>query len=195
MEENTKAKGTPKEPEIELHDEEHSYDGIVELDHPPPRWIMAIFYLTIGFSIIYAAYFFWLDVGPTQDERYAQRSELHDAKYQIQSESEAVFAALTSEADLAEGKQIYTDMACMACHGIQLEGNAIGPNLVDEYWISGCSFEDVFNIIKNGNVSKGMTAFKMQLSDARIQKVASYVVSLQGTNPPNAKAAQGDKCE
>jgi len=86
-------------------------------------------------------------------------------------------------------------MACMACHGIQLEGNAIGPNLVDEYWISGCSFEDVFNIIKNGNVSKGMTAFKMQLSDARIQKVASYVLSLQGTNPPNAKAAQGDKCE
>ena len=40
-----------------------------------------------------------------------------------------------------------------------------------------------------------MTAFKAQLSDNRIQKVASYVLSLQGTNPANAKAPQGEACE
>ena len=40
-----------------------------------------------------------------------------------------------------------------------------------------------------------MTPFKTQLSDARIQKVASYVLSLKGSNPPNAKGPQGEKCE
>jgi cytochrome c oxidase cbb3-type subunit 3 len=40
-----------------------------------------------------------------------------------------------------------------------------------------------------------MTTFKGQMSDEKIQKVASYVMSLKGTNPPNAKAAQGEKCQ
>ena len=51
------------------------------------------------------------------------------------------------------------------------------------------------SIIKNGNPTKGMTAFKGQISDDKIQKVASYVMTMVGTNPANAKDAQGDKCE
>jgi cytochrome c oxidase cbb3-type subunit 3 len=39
-----------------------------------------------------------------------------------------------------------------------------------------------------------MTAFKGQISDEKIQKVSSYVISMAGTNPANAKAAQGEKC-
>jgi len=70
----------------EEHDVEHNYDGIQELDNPPPRWIMAIFYLTIGFAIIYAAYFFWFDVGDLQDAQYVKKSQIHDTKYQMASE-------------------------------------------------------------------------------------------------------------
>lgn len=180
---------------VEEHHEEHNYDGIIELDNPPPRWIMMLFYLTIGFSIIYAAYFFWLDVGDHQDERYAKKSEIHEARYQMSSQGGDELVALTDPADLAEGKAIYTEMACMACHGVAGEGNAIGPNLTDNASLNGCDFESVFSIIKNGNPAKGMTAFKTQLSDARIQKVSSYVMSLRGTNPPNAKEPQGEICE
>ena len=86
-------------------------------------------------------------------------------------------------------------MNCFACHGMNGEGNAIGPNLTDDSWISGCDFQSVFNIIKNGNPTKGMTAFKGQISDQKIQKVSSYVLSLNGTNPANAKEPQGEKCE
>ena len=75
------------------------------------------------------------------------------------------------------------------------EGNAIGPNLTDEFWLHGCDFESVFNIIKNGVPAKGMTAFKGQISDDKIQKVASYVHSIKGSSPANAKEAQGEKCE
>lgn len=38
-----------------------------------------------------------------------------------------------------------------------------------------------------------MAPFKDQLTAQQIQQVASYVLSLQGTNPPNAKAPQGEK--
>lgn len=195
MEENKHTQGQTDQTEMEGHLDEHNYDGIEELDNPPPRWIMVIFYITIGFSIIYAAYFFWLDVGDLQDAQYARKSAQHDVKYQLTSAEAEEITVLTSEADLAEGKAIYTEMACFACHGMNLEGNAIGPNLTDGYWLSGCDFQSVVNIIKNGNPAKGMTAFRAQLSDTRIQKVASYVLSTVGSDPANAKAAQGEACE
>lgn len=173
---------------------DHDYDGIKELDNPPPRWIMLMFYITIGWSIIYGAYFFWLKEGSLQDEEYAMKSEKHDEKYQITSISSDDLVAFTDEASLAEGKQIYTDMACMACHGMNGEGNTIGPNLTDNAWIHGCKIEDVFNVIKNGVPEKGMTPYKVQLSDDKIQKVGSYILSIVGSNPANAKAPQGEEC-
>lgn len=174
---------------------DHDYDGIKELDNPPPRWIMLMFYITIGWSIIYGAYYFWLKEGDHQDAEYIRKSELHDQKYQIATLDTDALIAFTDEASLAEGKQIYTDMACMACHGVNGEGNAVGPNLTDDHSLNGCDFQSVFNIIKNGKPAKGMTAFKAQMSDEKIQKVASYVMTMVGTNPANAKTAQGEKCE
>lgn len=196
MEENTQNSQPLGDGDMETHDAEHNYDGIQELDNPPPRWIMALFYITIGFSIIYAAYFFWYDVGDLQDAQYVKKSEQHDAKYQMATSSpDDALMALTDPADIEAGKAIYTEMSCFACHGMNGEGNAIGPNLTDNAWISGCDFQSVFNIIKNGNPTKGMTAFKTQLSDSRIQLVATYVLSLKGSNPANAKEAQGEECE
>ncbi len=195
MEENTHKNNQTSPPVEDEHLMEHNYDGIQELDNPPPRWIMAIFYITIGFAIIYAAYFFWLDVGDHQDAKYAKKSMQHDAKYQMASAETDELMLLTDAGDIAEGKTIYASMNCFACHGMNGEGNPIGPNLTDETWLSGCDFQSVFTMIKNGNPVKGMTAFKAQLSDTKIQQVASYVLSLQGTNPANAKDPQGEKCE
>jgi cytochrome c oxidase cbb3-type subunit 3 len=178
----------------EEHITDHDYDGIKELDNPPPRWIMLLFYITIGFSIIYGAYYFWLKQGDHQDAEYARKSAAHDKEYQMTSMSSEDIVAFSDEASLAEGKQIFTDMACMACHGLNGEGNAVGPNLTDNFWIHGCDIQSVFNVIKNGVPAKGMTAFKTQISDEKIQKVASYVLSLHGSNPANAKEPQGVEC-
>lgn len=174
---------------------DHEYDGIKELDNPPPRWIMILFYITIGFSIIYGAYYFWLGVGAHQDEEYAIKSEIHDEKYQVVSMTSNNLEVLTDPADIAEGKQVYQDMNCFACHGMLGEGNVIGPNLTDDYYLHGCDIQSIFNVIKNGNPSKGMTAFKNQISDDKIHKVASYIITLHGSNPANSKAPQGEKCE
>lgn len=175
---------------------DHDYDGIKELDNPPPQWIMAVFYITIAISIIYGAYYFWLDVGDHQDAEYIRKSQTHDAKYQLANQSTEALVLLTDEASIEEGKTIYKEMNCFACHGLNGEGNAIGPNLTDNYSINGCSFDEVFSIIKNGNPSKGMTAFRGQLSDTKIQKVSSYLLTtLKGSNPENGKEPQGDLCE
>ena len=174
---------------------DHEYDGIKELDNPPPRWIMLLFYITIGWSILYGAYFFWLKQGDHQDAEYVKKSAQHDEKYHITALSTDDMVAFTDEAALTEGKEVFTAMGCMACHGLNGEGNAIGPNLTDNYWIYGCNIKDVFNAVKNGVPAKGMTPFKSQLSDEKIQKVASYVLSLVGTNPANAKAPQGEECK
>lgn len=195
MEENTQNSKPLGDGDMETHDAEHNYDGIQELDNPPPRWIMAIFYITIAFAIIYAAYFFWFNVGDLQDAQYVKKSEIHDTKYQMAGDTTNVILVLTNPAELEAGKAIFTEMGCFACHGMAGEGNAIGPNLCDNTWVHGCDFQSIFNIIKNGNPTKGMTAFKTQLSDKRIQMVASYVLSLKGSNPANAKEAQGETCE
>jgi len=182
----------------DLHDEklmDHEYDGIGELDNPPPRWIMALFYITIGFSILYGAYYFWLKQGDHQDAEYAKRSERHDQKFKLNTQSSGDIVLLTDAASIDAGKTIYKEMNCFACHGMKGEGNSIGPNLHDEIWLHGCKIQDVVNVIKNGVPAKGMTPFKAQLSDDKIQKVSSYILSLKGTKPANAKAAQGVKCE
>jgi len=179
------------------HDEkimDHDYDGIQELDNPPPLWIMAMFYITIGISIIYGSSFFLLKQGDHQDAEYAKKSELHDQKYKIANVSTGDMVLLTDATSIDEGKAIFKDMNCFACHGMNGEGNAIGPNMTDEFWLHGCKIQDLVTVIKNGVPAKGMTPFKGQLSDEKIQKVASYVLSLKGTNPANAKAAQGEKC-
>jgi len=195
MEENTKNTKHHNNDEDDGKLMEHNYDGIQELDNPPPRWIMALFYITIAFAIVYAAYYFWLDVGDTQDTEYVRKSESHDNKYQLANQSSDALVLLDDPNSIEEGKQIFTEMNCAACHGLLGEGNVIGPNITDEFTIHGCDFQSVFNIIKNGNPVKGMTAFKGQISDNKIQLVSSYVISLKGTKPVNAKEAQGEKCD
>ena len=81
---------------------DHDYDGIRELDNPPPRWIMAIFYITIAFSVFYGAYYFWLGIGDHQDAEYARKSMKHDQKYQIASLSADDMVLLTDVNDIEE---------------------------------------------------------------------------------------------
>lgn len=175
---------------------DHEYDGIKELDNPAPAWIMAIFYLTIAISAFYGAYYFMFD-GPSQEEEYMAEVQAHEAILAANKANSAPLALLTDDAALNEGAELYKSMSCAACHGVNGEGNAIGPNLTDNAWLmDDCNFDAVFNVIKNGNPTKGMTAFKGQMSDQQIQRVASFVLQkMQGSSPENAKEPQGNVCQ
>lgn len=101
---------------------------------------------------------------------------------------------LRGEKDIASGKNFY-DAKCLACHGQDGVGNAIGPNLTDKYWLEGGSINDIFKVIKYGIPEKGMVAWERMLTGRSIEQITSYIISLQDTNPPNAKAPQGELYE
>ena len=81
---------------------------------------------------------------------------------------------------------------CAACHRAD-GGCQIGPNLTDNHWILGGGIKELFHTITNGGRDgKGMIAWKGTLKPKEIQAVASYIVSLKGSNPKDPKAPEGD---
>ena len=107
--------------------------------------------------------------------------------------AEPKIEALTDAASLGEGKAIYTKN-CASCHGNEGQGG-IGPNFTDDYWLHGAGMNNVVHTINNGVPAKGMISWKPILKEDEILKVASYILSLHGTNPPNPKKPQGDKVD
>ena len=81
---------------------------------------------------------------------------------------------------------------CGSCHRNDGGGNMIGPNLTDAYWLHGGDIKQIFSIIKNGAVEKAMPAWGKVMSQKDVRDVAFYVMSLQESNPENAKVAQGE---
>ncbi len=175
---------------------DHAYDGIRELDNKLPPWWVAMFYITIAFAVVYFGYFHISGYGKGSREIYAQ--EMEDAKEavaaylasQAEQIDETNVMALTDESALSLGKSIYT-ANCVACHGVYGEGG-VGPNFTDQYWLHGGDIKDLFKTIKYGVPEKGMISWKSQLRAGDMQKVASYILTFQGTNPPNPKEPQGE---
>jgi cytochrome c oxidase cbb3-type subunit 3 len=67
----------------------------------------------------------------------------------------------------------------------------VGPNLTDDYWKNGGDIKDLFKTIKYGIKGTGMKSWKTDISASQIAQVASYILSLKGSNPPGAKAPEG----
>ena len=190
----TKVVPIEKEKDVLL---DHDYDGIKELDNVLPPWWVATFYITIVAGIAYYGIWHFSDYGYSSAEGYVLQME--EAEEQVKEYlanqadlvDETNVELLTDESAVAMGATIF-DTKCITCHGKMGEGNSIGPNLTDEYWLHGGSINDVFKTIKYGVPEKGMISWKSQLRPADIQRIASYIMSIQGTNPPNAKAPQGE---
>ena len=92
---------------------------------------------------------------------------------------------------MRRGKAVF-NLNCASCH-LKDGGGSIGPNLTDKYWILGGGIKNVFTTIsKGGRDGKGMVAWEKVLKPNDIHKVASYVISLEGTTPIKSKAAEGE---
>ena len=177
---------------------DHEYDGIRELDNPPPFWLMSLFYITVIFSVIYGAYYFWLGMGDWQVAEYEKEVAAAQINQQNRPQADAMdennIAIFTDEENLKIGAELFATKTCVTCHGANGEGNAIGPNMADEYWIHGNTPNELLQVIKNGIPTKGMTPFKGQLTPKQMVQVLSYIlIKIQGSNPTNAKTPQGDK--
>jgi cytochrome c oxidase cbb3-type subunit 3 len=189
----TKAAPLEKEADVLM---DHDYDGIKELDNALPPWWKWGFYFTIVVAVLYMFRFHVWETGPTPEEEYNKEMAAAEAKMEgfRKSNKESIDEKTVTLADatgLAAGKKIFTG-TCFPCHGANGEGNAVGPNLTDKYWLHGGSLGEIFHTITVGVPDKGMQAWSKTFSPADIKNLASFVLSLQGTNPPNAKAPQGN---
>ncbi len=175
---------------------DHNYDGIKELDNKLPPWWLYLFYGCIGFAAIYLVRFEIMGGDDPETELRKEMAQAKEdvAKYMLTAPdmmSESKVTKLTDAASLAKGKATF-QQNCVACHRADA-GGQIGPNLTDDHWIFGGSIKNLFHTITNGGRDgKGMVAWKGTLKPTEIQQVASYVLSLQGSNPKNPKAPDGD---
>lgn len=175
---------------------EHAYDGIQEFDNPLPRWWVWIFYATMIFSLFYAIDIGGYMRGPGRIADYTRSMAEAEKRFPKPTgpADPAMLATLVRDPKaLALGKTVFATN-CAVCHRADGGGN-IGPNLTDEFWLHGGTIAEVNHTITVGVLDKGMPNWGKMLAPEQVNAVTAYVASLQGTNPPNPKAPQGEKAE
>lgn len=191
----TRSRAVEEESEIIL---DHNYDGIKELDNTLPPWWVYMFYATILFGAIYLVKYEVLD-GDDQETEYRKEVAEFKKKQDVYNQKNpvAIFdittvEVLTDEASLKRGKALF-NLNCVSCHKKD-GGGVIGPNLTDKYWILGGGLQNIYKTIsEGGRPGKGMEAWQKTIRKPEDRhKLASYVLSLQGTSPANAKKAEGE---
>ena len=181
-----------KEKDIQM---DHEYDGIHELDNNLPPWWKYSFYVSIVWSILYLGYYHLgdgeLSIPAYEREMELAKIEKAEIAKTMASKVDESNVTMADASGIADGATIYKSN-CAACHGNAGEGN-VGPNLTDKFWLHGGDMTSIYKTVKVGWPAKGMKSWEAELSPVQMKNVASYIKSLVGTNPANAKAPQGEE--
>ena len=179
----------------------HSYDGIQEYDNPMPGWWVWIFVGSVFFAVFYVLginVFGFIDtyeekLDTSLEELASVRAAYAAAQPAFNVDEATIGAYIGDPEKIAAGAVNYASV-CAACHGDVGQG-LIGPNLTDEYWIKGNTNVDIFTNISKGSLEKGMPPWEGAFSPEQRAELVAFVRSLEGTNPPDAKAPEGEKHE
>ncbi|MFU8859437.1 MAG: cbb3-type cytochrome c oxidase N-terminal domain-containing protein [Cyclonatronaceae bacterium] len=188
----------------------HEYDGIQELDNPMPPWWLYGFYFTIALAVVYLLWYDVLGIGPSQTEEYQRELAAAEERFGTDPGADpgagtsvdyATLELLTDQASLEAGRTIYNNPAqlCVTCHGANAQG-LVGPDLTNDYWLHGCDLESIMTSVKTGYPQQGMPPYGSgnRLSDEELQQLASYIISLRGSEPEGAKSpdmSRAEQCE
>ena len=175
----------------------HVWDeDLREMNNPLPRWWMGLFLITIVFSVIYLVLYPGLGsakgtLGWTSQGAYdTEQAKANAAVAPLYARFAGMGAeALAKDAQaMAIGERLFINN-CATCHGSDARGGKGFPNLTDNDWLHGGSFEKVKETITNGRqgTMPPMAAAVGTAEDVR--NVANYVLSLSGS-AHNAIAAQ-----
>lgn len=172
----------------------HDFDGIHELDNRIPPWFNYLFLGTVVFAFVYLLDYHVLKISPLSESEYVSEIQAAEIQKRIALAAEGTIdentlVALKDEASIKFGAETFQKY-CVSCHGPQA-GGLVGPNLTDQYWIHGGGVKNVYTTIKMGVPAKGMISWQLVFSQKQIQQIASYVLTLQGTNPPGGKSPEG----
>jgi cytochrome c oxidase cbb3-type subunit 3 len=180
---------------------DHDADGILEYDNPMPGWLMAILWGAMVFSVLYIA-FYALAFSPDSYEAQLRETTIgHRASLQayfdenplVPPSAEELLAGVNDPEVVELGRSRFVKN-CASCHGALAQG-LIGPNLTDEYWLHGGKVAQVFQVVVKGVAAKGMPPWGRAIAPEEIAALTSYIRSIQGSNPPDAKQAEGERFE
>lgn len=195
----------------------HEWDGIEELNTPMPRWWLWIFYATIVWAIIYAILMpsipflnshFKGVLGHSDRAAVAAQMDLLDAERYEQS-NRLIGASLESvQADpelfnfaMAAGRSAFGDN-CATCHGSGAQGFEGYPNLNDDIWLWGGTFEQIRHTLEVGiraghedTQNSIMLAYGRDgiLSDEERDDLTQHVLSLTERATDMSAAARGSQ--
>ena len=176
----------------------HVWDeDLKELNTPLPRWWLHLFNITIVFALVYLALFPGLGnfgglKGWTQEGQY--KAEVASA---IEAQ-EAVFArfrdmeptALMGDSEAMEiGGRLFGNN-CAMCHGSDGRGAKSFPNLADESWMWGGTYDQVLTSITKGRMG-AMPAWGEMLGEDGVREVVAYVQQISGQKADPDLAAAG----
>jgi len=164
----------------------HEYDGIEEADNRLPRWGLGIFLASVVFAAMYWMVYHEFEIAPSPLAAYqAALSEETGGKVT----EEILLAAAQNPSNVQEGKALFATH-CAVCHEADGRGK-IGPNLTDEYWLHGDKPLDMYNVVDQGVLTKGMPAWGRSLGPLAVQKAIAFVLSIRNTHAAGGKAPQG----
>lgn len=194
----------------------HEWDGIEELNTPMPRWWLWMFYASIVFAIGYViampsiplvnSHFKGVlgnsDRVAVQESLAAMRADrsvyaakLRDASLQEIQDDPDLFRF-----SMAAGKSAFGDN-CATCHGSGAQGFKGYPNLNDDIWIWGGTFEDIQHTLTVGiraaheDTRIGlMQAYGRDelLTSDQITDLTQYVLSFTGKSTDNAAVGRAE---
>jgi cytochrome c oxidase cbb3-type subunit 3 len=175
----------------------HNYDGIRELDNHLPPWWKWLFYATIIWSVIYVIAYHVTSTLPLSEDEYLAEVAAAETQKRNQPKLAIDIDKLEYTADaeiISRGQKVFM-INCTPCHRNDGGGTDNGPNLTDNFWLHGGHIKNIFKTVNDGFLPKGMPAWGKTMSQGDVRDVTFFILSLQGTNPPNPKAPQGDPME
>lgn len=103
-----------------------------------------------------------------------------------------IYKNIGTKESIEKGKVVFKQN-CFMCHGENGEGR-IGPNLTDNYWLHGNNNNEILKVIAYGGTpGKGMVGWNAMLEPEDFSNLVSFINSINGTNPKNAKISEGKK--
>ncbi|MGJ8562558.1 MAG: cytochrome-c oxidase, cbb3-type subunit III [Alphaproteobacteria bacterium] len=190
----------------------HEWDGITELNTPMPRWWLWMFYASIVIAIGYAIAMPSIPLLNSYTKGVlgaSDRAAVHKAVSDMRAQREDLGFQLTGASmegiqanpdlfrfAMAAGKSAFGDN-CATCHGSGAQGFKGYPNLNDDIWLWGGTFDDIRHTLTVG-IRANHDDTRMNLMQAygrdelltkpQIRDIAQYVISLSGD--ANLEAAQ-----
>ncbi|MBR9826142.1 MAG: cytochrome-c oxidase, cbb3-type subunit III [Alphaproteobacteria bacterium] len=198
----------------------HEWDGIKELDTPLPRWWLWIFYATIFWSVIYMIFMPAIPglPGMSAEGDHTRGLRNHSERANVAAAIEALEASRASGFEALRGasiEEIENDPQllqfvraagesafgdnCATCHGAGAQGFVGYPNLNDDVWLWGGTYQDIHDTLMYGIRTEHpdtrmsiMPAFGRDelLSNSQIQAVSDHVLSLSGLAEANSEGAE-----